>query len=133
VTIDYTLTLDYKLQAGWLVPFIQGLQCGIARARRCDACKHTSFPPLRVCQCNHTNGTWVNLQGEANIVHRCDGLEGSFALVQFIGADTQTVVKLEGMKDTDQTGYLQSCETMHGTPALVLCPHQLSTDSGRAP
>ena len=107
MTIDYRLTLDYQLQAGWLEPFINGLLQGDAVARRCSACAKTTFPPIRVCACQHTEGDWVNLSGKAEITYRCEGADGNFALVQFEGADTQTVVRLNAMTDVDDIGYLQ--------------------------
>jgi len=126
VTIEYQLTLDYQLQEGWLEPFVGGLQQGIAVARCCSACKKISFPPIRVCECNHTDGEWVNLSGKARIVYRCDGTEGSFALVQFDGADTQTVVRLDNMSDATKDGYLikSSIDNAIDTPALVLTANQ---------
>lgn len=130
MTIEYQLTLDYQLQAGWLEPFVRGLRQGLAIARCCNACKKTSFPPLRVCGCKHTIGEWVNLSGEARIVYRCDGTEGSFALVQFVGADTQTVVRIDTMSETEKVGYLQSSPTQNpnDTPALVLATHHPDSD-----
>jgi len=130
VTIDYRLTLDYQLQAGWLGPFVHGLQQGRAIARCCSACKKTSFPPIRVCACDNASGEWVTLSGEARIVHRCDGSEGSFALVQFSGADTQTVVRLDAMADTDLVGFLKYSPTINSTdlPTLVLTVHQRGTE-----
>ncbi len=130
MTIEYQLTLDYQLQTGWLKPFVRGLQKGIAVARCCSACKKTSFPPIRVCKCNNANGKWVNLSGEARIVYRCDGTDGSFALVQFDGADTQTVVRLDDMSDAEVVGYLKTSSAINSidTPALVLTTHQHSSD-----
>ena len=107
MSIDYRLTLDYQLQTGWLEPFINGLLQGYAVARRCSACAKTTFPPIRVCACQHTEGDWVNLSGKAEITYRCEGADGNFALVQFEGADTQTVVRLNAMTDVDDIGYLQ--------------------------
>jgi len=131
VTIEYSLSLDYQLQAGWLEPFVNGLQQGTAIARCCVACKKTSFPPIRVCECNHVKGEWVNLSGEARIVYRCDGSEGSFALVQFDGADTQSVVRLEAMAKADVVGYLHSnpATSPLGTPAMVLTAIKHVNDS----
>lgn len=126
MTIEYQLTLDYQLQAGWLEPYVQGLQQGNAIARCCSACKKTSFPPIRVCECHHTTGEWINLSGAAQIVYRCDGSEGSFALAQFDGADTQTVVRLDAMPDTTVTGYLKQAPT--NTAELVLTNHQLDSE-----
>jgi len=103
----YRLTLDYQLHPGWLEPYIRGIQQGSAIARCCSACKKTSFPPIRVCECRHTKGEWVSLSGKAHIVNRCTGTEGDFALVQFAGADTQTVVRLDNISDAEHSGYLQ--------------------------
>lgn len=122
MTIDHTLTLDYQLQPGWLSPFIEGLQKGIAVARCCNACSKTTFPPIRTCECNHVEGEWITLSGTADIVHRCDGSEGSFALVRFQGADTHTVVRLADMVESSQVGYLQASQS--NSPALVITPGQ---------
>ena len=115
MSIDYGLTLDYQLQAGWLEPFVHGLLQGTAVARRCKACNKITFPPIRVCDCHHDVGEWLNLSGKAHIVYRCDGADGSFALVQFEGADTKTVVRLEAMTDVDEVGYLHSAQTNGST------------------
>jgi len=108
MSIDHRLTLDYELQAGWLEPFVQGLKKGSAIARRCSSCNKTTFPPIRVCDCDHVHGEWIRLSGKAQIVYRSEGVDGSFALVQFEGADTKTVVRLQAMTDSDAVGYLQS-------------------------
>jgi len=107
LSIDHRLTLDYELQAGWLQPFVNGLQSGSAIARRCSNCHKTTFPPTRVCDCEHVHGEWIHLSGKAHIVHRSEGADGSFALVQFEGADTKTVVRQLAMTDSDTVGYLQ--------------------------
>ena len=123
--------LDYQLQTGWLEPFIHGLLQGKAVARCCSACNKTSYPPIRVCECNHVNAEWVNLSGEAKIVFRCDGTEGSFALVQFDGADTQSVVRLDDIEESDTIAYLQRfpADSQNDTPALVLTAQQRANDS----
>jgi len=66
------------------------------------------------------DGEWVSLSGLARIVHRCYGTEGSFALVQFEGADTESVVCLEDMDVSVQTGCLKACGT--DKPALIIAP-----------
>jgi len=118
LTIAHTLTLEYQLQAGWLEPYIHKLLQGKALARRCSACNNTSFPPLRVCQCGTAGGEWTELSGEARILNRCDGSEGSYGLVHFHGADTNTVVQLLDIPECSHKGYLQMPES--GKPALVL-------------
>lgn len=127
----YQLTLNYKLHPGWLEPYLRGLHQGIAVARCCSACKKVSFPPIRVCECQHTSGEWVSLSGEAHIVNRCTGTEGDYALVQFAGADTKTVVRLDNISNADDIGYLQvtqsdqthSDQTLDKS-ALVLTSHK---------
>jgi len=133
MSVEYSLTLDYQLQAGWLEPYVQGLLQGVAKGRCCTACKRTSFPPIRVCECQHIEGEWVTLSGVARIVYRCDGSEGSFAFVHFDGADTHTVVRLDGVLETDLHGILKSPQSSNSndTPALVLTAHQPETDRGR--
>jgi len=137
MSIDYQLTLDYQLQSGWLEPFVQGLQQSKVVAMRCKACRKTTYPPVHACHCHLIEAEWVTLSGKARIVHRCDGTEGSFALVQFDGADTQTVVRLNDMALDDVFGYLQATieqnestqTTSHGPkklPAMVLAPRQSS-------
>jgi len=122
MSIEHQLTLNYQLQTGWLEPFIRGLQHGVATARVCSACRKTTFPPIRVCECNHTEAEWISLSGTARIVHRCDGSEGSHALVQFEGADTHTVVRLDDIVETDSVGFLKACGTdgVTNTPALII-------------
>jgi len=120
LTIAHSLNLDYQLQPGWLEPYVQGVLKGNAVARRCKACNKISFPPIRVCVCNSNSGDWVGLSGEARIVSRCDGSDGSFALVQFKGADTLTVVRLKTMAECNRVGYLQTPES--GNPALIIAP-----------
>src|SRR5690606_2644686 len=44
------------------------------------------------CDCDRF--AWTTLPGTADIAGRTDGPGGTFALVQFAGADTQTVVRL---------------------------------------
>jgi len=134
MTIDYRLTLDYQLQTGWLEPFIHGLIQGNAVARRCSACKKITFPPIRVCACHHAQGDWVELSGKAEIAYRSEGADGSFALVQFEGADTKTVVRLKA----NAVGYLQNSPASGNEvsmqrqelPELVLAPTPIQRSRG---
>ena len=120
MTIEHNLTLEYQLHTGWLEPFVRGLQQGVAMGRACGACKKTSFPPIRTCECGQSNGQWVALSGVARIVHRCIGAEGSFALAQFEGADTESVVCLDNMDASVSIGCLQASGT--DKPAMVIAP-----------
>jgi hypothetical protein len=94
---EYSLNLDYPMAAGWLADFVTGLAKGRAIARQCSACSKTSFPPERVCSCGSDAGSWQQLDGRAQIEWRTSGSDGSFALVQFVGADTRTLVALDNV------------------------------------
>ncbi len=118
--IDHTVSLDYQLTPGWMAPFVQGLLDGQAIARQCSACMQTSYPPVRVCNCGQTQAQWIQLTGRATLVHRTQGLDGDFALVQFDGADTRTVVRLSGFKESQLTGQLHALT--QPLPALILHP-----------
>lgn len=118
--INHTLSLDYQLTPGWMLPYIQGLFDGHAIARQCVSCMQTSFPPVRVCRCGQSQAKWVQLSGQAKLVHRSQGSDGDFALVHFNGADTQAVVRLTGFNEDQFTGKLHA--STEPLPALVLHP-----------
>lgn len=118
--IAHRQTLDYTLETGWLTPFVNGLQDGVACARRCDRCANVSFPPVRVCGCGSAEGTWATLFGGATILWRTVGPDGDFALVQCDGADTQTVVRLVGFGAEETQGKLTASGS--DQPALCLSP-----------
>ena len=118
--ITHQLTLDYTIATGWFRPFVEGLQTGQANARRCDTCRRVSFPPVRVCECGSAEGTWEVLSGDAVILHRTDGSDGSFALVQFNGADTHSVVRVVGIPSESSAGILVVAAV--GLPQLCLGP-----------
>jgi len=126
-SVAHTLTLEYQLHAGWIAPFIHGLQQGIPVARRCTDCAKVSFPPVRVCSCNCPHGEWTELSGSAEIVHRTEGTDGSFALVQFRGVDTQSVVRLDNVNSTTTTVQLRACTT--DQPALIVQPRELTNSN----
>ena len=118
--ISHRLTLDYSLSPGWMTPFVDGLYKGKAVAARCSACSKVSFPPLRCCDCGSTQYDWVELEEKADIVYRTDGADGSFALVQFAGADTHSVVKISGIPAGETAGRLLACG--EGLPSIALGP-----------
>lgn len=95
--IPFDLTLRYALQPGWLSPFVEALQQGRARAHECPRCGSVSFPPLRVCACGADRQRWTELSGRATVRFVCDGADGSFGLVRFDGASTDTVARLDGI------------------------------------
>jgi hypothetical protein len=123
--IDHVLTLNYRLQPGWMAQFTDALQRGQAMALRCTGCQKVSFPPVRTCDCGETRQDWTKLAGTADIQYRCDGLDGDFALVRFHGADTMSVVRLEGFEQVLNESGMPCGELrpLTGTlPALVLHP-----------
>jgi len=123
MSIRFSMPLDYQLQTGWLEPYVEGLQRGIAIGRCCDHCHRITFPPVRVCTCTTTSGQWVQLSGLADIIHRCDGADGSFALAQFEGVHTLSVVRLQSMDKNTTEGMLKASGP--DTPALIVEPRQV--------
>ena len=124
--ITHQLNLTYSLSPGWMAAFVTGLREGKSIARRCDGCARVSFPPLRICECGVGAGIWIELAGTAKIIHRTDGQDGSFALVQFDGADTQSVVRLDHIGQGQDTGRIAA--NACGLPAMTLVPIQQSSD-----
>ncbi|WP_299726679.1 hypothetical protein [uncultured Tateyamaria sp.] len=118
--INHRLTLDYVLAPGFFAPFIDGLLTATAWARRCAACQNVSYPPLRTCTCGEAAGEWQKLKGQADIVWRTEGVDGAFALVKFDGADTQSVVRLQGIEAHDTRGCLYRPDG--DAPQMVLGP-----------
>ena len=123
--IDHQMTLDYTLAPGTLAPFVEGLQMGVAMSRRCGGCDRVSFPPLRVCSCGAATGDWLQLSGVAKVIWRTDGADGSFALAQFEGADTQSVVALHNIDKGAETGCLHG--PMGDLPQMILGPMKRGT------
>ena len=118
--IQHDLHLRYNLAPGWLEPYVQGLQNGDAIASSCTNCSHTAFPPQLTCGCGASDRRWVKLDGYADIIHKTEGPDGSFALVRFKGADTATVVRLENLPVQDLHG--QITKSANQLPQLVLGP-----------
>ncbi len=116
--IDHTLRLDYKLNAGWLAPYIDGLKNGKLVARQCATCSRTSLPPVRSCTCGHSDGLWKTLDGTARILHRTTGTDGDFAMVRFNGADTLTVVALDSVSASATTAVIKPASG--NLPQLIL-------------
>lgn len=104
--IDYPVMLDYQLAAGWMSDYLAALAKGQAVGRMCDDCRKVSFPPERVCSCKCVNGSWQPLSGMADIEWRCDGLDGSFGLVHFHGADSRSLAILHEIPEADNCGQL---------------------------
>ena len=116
--IEHRLTLSYRLGAGWLTPWVEALGIGKALGYRCAECRKTSFPPERCCSCGCTEGAWEPLSGEAEIVERTDGPEGSFGLVRFDGAQTHSSARLDGVAMAARRARLKPVG--EGLPAIVL-------------
>lgn len=118
--IRHTLALEYCLEPGWMAPFVKGLLRGEAMARRCEDCGIKSFPPHRTCACGGSGAVWVSLPGTATIQFRATGSDGDFALVQFDGADTSSVVSLQGIAEGQTNGRISAPDD--AVPKLVLGP-----------
>ena len=116
--ISYPLSLNYNLAAGWLDPFVSGLENGAAWARKCKDCASVSFPPLRVCLCGAQNAEWVSLPGTARIELRTYGADGTFGLVRFDGADTRATVRLVDIAPDEDIGQIMTSDTQR--PMLCL-------------
>lgn len=114
------MVLDYTLSPGWMKPFVEGLFEGKTVGLKCTSCSHTSFPPQRTCTCGAMPNDWITLSGAAEIVFRTSGADGDFGLVQFDGADTQSVVRLEDIKPQTQRGQIAKSEV--GLPMMILKP-----------
>lgn len=108
--IKHQIILDYALAAGWMKPFVDGLIAGRAVALKCTSCTHVSYPPQRTCTCGEASSDWVTLSGDADIIFRTTGSDGDFGLVQFDGADTQAVVRLEMFSAVSQRGQIAKSE-----------------------
>ncbi len=120
--MDLNLRLDYVLAEGWLAPYVAGLRDGRAIAARCTACDVVSFPPARVCACGGRQSAWVTLDGTAQVMFRSTGIDGDFALVQFAGASTASVARLQGMAAHETMGRI--------APALTTRPGLVVTGDG---
>lgn len=114
------LNLPYEMAAGWLAPWVDALLAGQALGASCSTCHAVSFPPTRVCNCGSRSTTWQPLPGTAVIVYRTDGVDGTFALVRFDGAASQSVVRLQGLPQDDVRGRLLPASGER--PAVVLGP-----------
>jgi uncharacterized protein len=112
------LSLDYALAEGWLAPFVAGLRDGRAVAARCTACDAVSFPPARVCACGSRQSVWVTLDGTARVIWRTAGLDGDFALVQFAGASSSSIARLQGMPESKTNGQIAPARPER--PAVVV-------------
>ena len=116
--IEHPLILDYQLNAGWLTPYIDGLQEGKLIAHQCASCSRTSCPPVRSCICGNTDGRWKQLKGTASILQRTTGADGDFAMVRFDGADTLSVVALDTVSLSATTVVIKT--TNSKLPQLIL-------------
>ncbi|WDR00548.1 hypothetical protein PSC71_07260 [Devosia sp. J2-20] len=92
------MVLDYTLVFGALAPYAEAVRAGEALASVCQHCGHTAFPARIVCpQCTGNVIAWKKLSGRARILQRTAGLEQTFALVQFDGAETRSIVRLHAI------------------------------------
>lgn len=107
--MKHQIHLDYTIPVGDLAPYFDALKEGKALASKCDACGKTAFPArLRCADCGNDQVGWHALSGRAKVVFRSDGMGGSFALVQFDGADTQSTVAIANPEITTDFGALMA-------------------------
>lgn len=119
--VTLPLTLDYTLPSGWLKPWVDAVFEGRALARRCAACHRVSFAPLRQCDCGERDGVWIELPGTAQIHFRTEGVDGSFALARFDGADTLATAILKNVpEDQDRVTIIPS--PRRDIPVVALAP-----------
>lgn len=101
------LSLHYTVAFGQLAPFAEAVAEGRALASNCRHCGFTAFPPRVICPtCQRADFAWRELSGTARIIQRTAGADQAFALAQFAGADTQTVVRLHAIPDGAAAGRL---------------------------
>jgi hypothetical protein len=121
--MKHPVRLDYTLGEGALDAYLAGLRVGKAIGGTCRFCRRTSFPPERVCACQHgVNRAGAmdrtELPGTAEIIHRTTGPGGTFVLVQFDGADNRAVCRLADPAAEGHRGRL--CAAVDGMPGLIL-------------
>jgi Rubredoxin-like zinc ribbon domain (DUF35_N) len=93
--MKHRLILDYTIPPGDLAPYFEALQQGKAVASECSTCGQVAFPARAHCgACTGSGIGWVELNGTAHTLFRTNGPGGSFALVTFEGADTNSTVGL---------------------------------------
>ena len=93
--MNYRMTLDYTIPFGDLTPYFDALTEAKALASTCTACDHVAFPARTSClRCGSKQFNWTELPGTATVLFGTDGPTGSFALVRFDGADTNSTVAL---------------------------------------
>ncbi|WP_417270782.1 Zn-ribbon domain-containing OB-fold protein [Celeribacter sp.] len=113
--MKYHLALDYTLATGRMAPFFTALAEGRACASSCTSCGQTAFPPRATCVSCHADGfDWVDLTGEAEVLHITHTADAAFALVQFDGADTTALVRIAHDQTEGTRGRLVRSENETG-------------------
>lgn len=101
------MSLDYTISNGDLSPYFEALKQGNALGSACETCRQIAFPARIICNgCGSQKMYWKTLSGVAQVIHRTDGPQSGFALVQFSGADTRTTVALVNPVSNATTGKL---------------------------
>ncbi|MEM6463457.1 MAG: hypothetical protein AAF724_16240 [Pseudomonadota bacterium] len=117
------LTLDYALAEGSIAPHLDGLRAGRAVAAKCRKTGRVTMPPARSNALGDlfaSDGShdWIELSGEAAIIHRTDGPGGAFALVRFDGADNQAVGRIVNPEAVGRKARLRAAG--ENEPGLIL-------------
>ena len=58
----------YRHVVGYADPFYLGIEQGVLRATRCDACGRSWFPPRRYCDADLEETRWYDLPGTGRVV-----------------------------------------------------------------
>lgn len=105
--MKHQLNLDYTIPSGDLAPYFESLEAGKALASKCEGCGAVAFPARAQClSCDGKAMHWHPLSGAAQVIFRTDGAKGSFALVRFEGADTQSTVAIANSEQRSDFGKL---------------------------
>lgn len=113
--MNFQITLDYTIPCGDLTPYFDALSDARALATTCIACGHVAFPARTSClRCAGQQINWTELPGTARVLYRTVGPTGSFALVRFDGADTNSTVALV-YADTQEELEVQDTQTLRGS------------------
>ncbi len=62
------MTQRYRHTLGHAHPFYRGIEAGVLRATRCDACGRSWFPPRRFCDDDLEETGWYDLPGTGTVV-----------------------------------------------------------------
>ena len=62
------MSQSYRHAVGYADPFYRGVEQGVLRATRCDACGASWFPPRRFCDYDLEETGWYDLPGTGTVM-----------------------------------------------------------------